>query len=164
MMMKFASTAGIDEFLQCVEADVHSEQFSEVELPVVVDLDRLGSFLINTPSGIETAVLNLLAALPANQLLIRVFDPEKAGESANFLYGLGEAQEKVIGQSVRTSPRQLDELLQETEEHITFVTQRYLQGEHSSLTDYNNAAGEVAEPYRIIILYDFPPDSPAPTP
>lgn len=156
MMMKFASTAGIDEFLQCVEADVHSEQFSEVELPVVVDLDRLGSFLINTPSGIETAVLNLLAALPANQLLIRVFDPEKAGESANFLYGLGEAQEKVIGQSVRTSPRQLDELLQETEEHITFVTQRYLQGEHSSLTDYNNAAGEVAEPYRIIILYDFP--------
>ncbi len=139
-----------------IDSIEHRQEFVDPPLPIVVDLDQFGAFLIDSPHGIETAILNLLVALPANQLLIRVFDPEKAGDSANFLYALGDAQEKVIGQSVRTSPRQLDELLQETEEHITFVTQRYLQGEHTSLTEYNKAAGEVAEPYRIIILYDFP--------
>lgn len=128
----------------------------ELSIPVVVNLDRIGAFVIDQRRGIEGAVLNLLSALPANQLQIKVFDPEHGGNSAKFLFGLGDSADRVIGDRVKTSDRELADLLQSTEEHITFVTQRFLQGEHQSLTEYNAAAGEVAEPYRLLLLYDFP--------
>ncbi|MEN0013735.1 MAG: FtsK/SpoIIIE domain-containing protein, partial [Solirubrobacteraceae bacterium] len=78
------------------------------------------------------------------------------GESASFLFGLGDAAETIIGSKVRTTDRELADLLNDLEEHITFVTQKYLQGSFESLTDYNVAAGEVAEPYRALVLYDYP--------
>ncbi|MET9326139.1 FtsK/SpoIIIE domain-containing protein [Tsukamurella sp. NPDC003166] len=138
------------------ESTTHTAALAPAEIPVVIDLDSAGGVIVSDPLCIETAVLNLLAALPANQLAIRVFDQKRSGDSAKFLYGLGDATEKVLGGLPATSERQLEELLQNTEEHITFVTQRFLQGEHHSLTEYNRAAGEVAEAYRLLILYDFP--------
>ncbi len=138
------------------ESTTHQATLAQAELPLVIDLDRAGGVVVDDPSCLETAVLNLLTALPANQLAIRAFDQKRGGDSAKFLYGLGDATEKVLGGLPATSERQLDELLQGTEEHITFDAQRFLQGEHATLTEYNQAAGEVAEPYRLLILYDFP--------
>lgn len=129
---------------------------SSLGVPVVIDLDRNGALLVDDRRCIEGPVLNLLGALPANQFLLKIFDPEHGGDSARFLFGLGEAGERIIGDRVRTSDRELSDLLQTTEEHITYVTQRFLQGEHETLTDYNRAAGEVAEPYQLLVLYDFP--------
>ncbi|SEH48065.1 FtsK/SpoIIIE family protein [Mycolicibacterium rutilum] len=136
--------------------DDHFMTIPELAIPVVVDLDAIGSFVVTEAECLETPILNLLSALPANQLQLPVFDPEHGGNSAKFLYGLGDSAERIIGDRVKTSDRELNDLLQSTEEHITFVTQRFLQGEHSSLTEYNRAAGEVAEPYRMLLLYDFP--------
>ncbi|MCV7278334.1 hypothetical protein H7J88_01575 [Mycolicibacterium flavescens] len=138
------------------ENDDHFMTLPEVAIPVVVDLDAIGSFVVTEGECLETPILNLLSALPANQLQLPVFDPEHGGNSAKFLYGLGDSADRIIGDRVKTSDRELNDLLQSTEEHITFVTQRFLQGEHSSLTEYNRAAGEVAEPYRMLLLYDFP--------
>jgi DNA segregation ATPase FtsK/SpoIIIE, S-DNA-T family len=126
------------------------------QIPAVIDLDVIGALLVDDPRCFEMSVLNLLSALPANQLLIKIFDPEHGGASAKFLFGLGDAGQRIIGDRVRTTERDLDDLLQSTEEHITLVTQRFLQGEHQSLTEYNRAAGEVAEAYHLIVLYDFP--------
>jgi hypothetical protein len=134
----------------------HSLAIPAINVPMVIDLDEVGAVLTSDGPCLESSILNLLAALPANQLQIRVFDPDKGGNSAKFLYDLGDVAEKIIGERVKTSERDLSDLLQETEEHITLVTQRYLQGEHKSLTEYNKAAGEVAEPYRLLLLYDFP--------
>lgn len=127
-----------------------------LRIPVVVDLDGTGALVVDDRRCLEASVLNLLSALPANQLLLKIFDPEHGGDSAKFLYGLGDSADRIIGDRVKTSERELNDLLQSTEEHITFVTQRFLQGEHDSLTEYNRAAGEVAEPYQLLVLYDFP--------
>lgn len=129
---------------------------SIVRFPVVLDLDRVGGFVTATPQIIESAALALLAGLPPGQVKLDVFDPERLGESANFLYGLGEATEKVLGQKVRTTDKELAELLVEVEEHITFVTQKYLQGSFDSLTAYNQASGDVSEPYRLLVIFDYP--------
>ncbi|MET8652655.1 FtsK/SpoIIIE domain-containing protein [Nocardia aurea] len=134
----------------------HALALPGVRIPLVIDLDLVGGFAVADRSCLETPLLNLVAVLPAHRLLIKIFDPERGGDSAKFLYNLGDAAERVIGDRVKTTDRDLSELLQETAEHITFVTQRYLQGEHKTLTAYNQAAGEVAEPYRIVTLYDFP--------
>lgn len=149
--LHFTSTAHGD-----YQSTDHHLALPELEIPVVVDLDTIGALLIDEPRCIEGAVLNLLSALPAHQLQLRIFDPEHGGNSAKFLFGLGDSADRIIGDRVKTSDRELDDLLQSTEEHITFVTQRFLQGEHKSLTEYNRAAGEVAEAYRLLVLYGFP--------
>lgn len=136
--------------------DDHFLALPPLAIPVVLDLDASGAFVVTDADCLETPILNLISALPANQLLVPIFDPEHGGNSAKFLYGLGDSADRIIGDRVKTSDRELNELLQSTEEHITFVTQRFLQGEHTSLTEYNHAAGEVAEPYRMLLFYDFP--------
>ena len=129
---------------------------SVVRYPVVIDLDRSGGFVCQAPAIVESTVLGLLAALGPGQVRLDVFDPDRLGESASFLFGLGDAAEKVIGRKVRTTAKELAELLVEVEEHITLVTQKYLQGAYSTLTEYNHASGDVAEPYRLLVVYDYP--------
>lgn len=125
------------------------------EIPVLLDLDRCGGIVTDDAAVVENLTLDLLAALPAGRLVIDVVDPAKVGASLNFLYGLGEAGEKIYGQKV-WSAHNVGELLTELENHVAFVTQKYLQGTHETLTDYNRAAGEVAEPYRLLLLFDHP--------
>lgn len=131
-------------------------ELPNLRVPVLLDLDATGALVVSDRRCLEGPILNLLSSLPANQMLLKIFDPEHGGNSAKFLFGLGDSADRVIGDRVKTSDRELNDLLQSTEEHITFVTQRFLQGEHKSLTEYNAAAGEVAEPYQLLMLYDFP--------
>lgn len=127
-----------------------------VAMAATIDLDRSGGFATTAPSAAESVILNGLAALDADQLAVRIFDPLKLGDSAAFIYGLDEYSDRVIGEKVKTTDREIEELLQDTEEHITRVTQKYLQGEHETLTSYNLASKMVAEPYRVLLLYGFP--------
>lgn len=127
-----------------------------VAMAATIDLDRSGGFATTVSSAAESVILNGLAALDADQLTVRIFDPLKLGDSAAFIYGLDEYADRVIGEKVKTTDREIDELLQDTEEHITRVTQKYLQGEHQTLTSYNLASKMVAEPYRVLLLYGFP--------
>lgn len=124
-------------------------------VPYLLDLDECGGIVTNTPVVVQNLVLDMLALLPAGRMRIDVIDPVKLGASLNFLYGLGDAGAKIYGDRVWRS-HNIGELLAELENHVAFVTQKYLQGEHQSLTDYNRAAGEVAEPYRVVLLFDYP--------
>ena len=36
------------------------------------------------------------------------------------------------------------------------VTQKYLRNEYATIEEYNAVAGEVAEPYRVLVVADFP--------
>jgi S-DNA-T family DNA segregation ATPase FtsK/SpoIIIE len=69
---------------------------------------------------------------------------------------MGVAEERVLGDKVATTDKELAELLVGLEDHVTYVTQKYLGGSYDSLTNYNLAAGEVAEAYRLVLLYDYP--------
>jgi S-DNA-T family DNA segregation ATPase FtsK/SpoIIIE len=125
-------------------------------IPAVVDLDVHGGLFTFDADLVRSVVLKALAATPGGRFRADVFDPQRLGDSVNFLFGLGESAEQVIGLKVRSTERELAELLTELEEHLTFVTQKYLQGQYDSLTAYNLAAGEVAEPYRALVLFDYP--------
>ncbi|WP_170159981.1 FtsK/SpoIIIE domain-containing protein [Frondihabitans australicus] len=127
-----------------------------LDFPLALDLDSLGGFVTGSRELVESAVVQLLSLLPPGMLSVQAVDPVGLGESLNFLYGLNEAGDKVLGDAVWTTAEQAARLLVELEKHVTFVTQKYLQGQHSTLTEYNLAAGEVAEPYRVVLLYDFP--------
>ncbi|GAA4535193.1 FtsK/SpoIIIE domain-containing protein [Pseudonocardia xishanensis] len=125
-------------------------------IPLIIDLDRHGGLITDDPGTATSLLLRMLALLPAGRLRADVFDPQALGDSVRPIFALGDDAVRVIGNKVRTDARELGQLLAEIEDHLTFVTQKYLGGTYTTLTDYNAAAGEVAEPYRLLMLYDFP--------
>lgn len=128
----------------------------DIWIPALVDLDRDGGIATTSRSAVTSLLLRLLALLPAGGVKLNVFDPSRLGESVKYLFQLGDAAEKIIGDKVGSTTKELRELLEATERHITYVTQKYLGATHRSLHEYNLAAGEVAEPYRVLVLFDHP--------
>lgn len=127
-----------------------------LEFPVAFDLDAGGGFFSEDVGLIESAVLQLLDTVPPGMLKIHAVDPLQLGSSLNFLYGLNEAGNRVFDDAVWTSVEQTAKLLNDLERQVTFVTQKYLQGRHQTLTAFNIDAEEIAEPYHLVLLYDFP--------
>ena len=41
-------------------------------------------------------------------------------------------------------------------EHMEMVIQKYLRHDYASIRDYNHTANEVAEPFRFLVIFDFP--------
>lgn len=127
----------------------------EHSIPLILDLDKSGGFVTDSAVVLENVAIEMLALLPAGRVKIDGVDPVKLGASMNFLYGLGDAGPRIYGDKVWGS-HNVAELLVELEAHVAFVTQKYLQGSHETLTSYNREAGEVAEPYRLVLLFDHP--------
>jgi hypothetical protein len=125
-------------------------------VPWLMNLDTCGGLVTDSVTTVNSVLLRLLALLPAGQVRAHVYDPVRLGESVKFLFGLGDAAAAVIGEKVKTTDRELGELLVELEEHLTFVTQKYLGEQYETLSAYNADAGDVAEPYRVLVLYDYP--------
>ena len=121
----------------------------------LVDLAQDGGFATDHRTSVESAVVRLLALLPAGQLKVHLFDPVKVGASLKFLSDLGDATRAVIA-DVRVVAADLEPLLDDLTRHVARVTQQYLGSRHSSLEEYNRAAGEVAEAYHLLVLMDFP--------
>lgn len=120
-----------------------------------IDLDKDGGFASEDKTALETAAIDLLGQLPGGRVRVDVVDPLELGDSARFLFDLNDAGDRILADAIWTTAEHVANLLVRLEEHITFVTQKYLQG-RNSLTEYNIEAGEIAEPYRLLILYDFP--------
>lgn len=123
--------------------------------PAVVDLVRDGGFATDHRTTVESAVVRLLALLPAAQLKVHLFDPVKVGASLKFLSDLGDLTRAAVA-DVRVVTADLEPLIDDLTRHVARVTQQYLGSRHSSLADYNRAAGEVAEAYHLLVLMDFP--------
>src|SRR3712207_7526397 len=51
---------------------------------------------------------------------------------------------------------QIEHRLADLTDHIASVIQKYLRNQYKTIEDYNRAAGEVAEPYRVLVVANFP--------
>jgi DNA segregation ATPase FtsK/SpoIIIE, S-DNA-T family len=97
----------------------------------------------------------LLSAAPG-EVKFCVFDPVGLGQSAGHLLDLAEYDADLIGGKVWSSSQDLDARLGELSAHIELVIQKYLRTTYQTIDEFNDAAGEVAEPYRMLVLFDFP--------
>jgi len=105
---------------------------------------------------IRSLMLRQLASVAPGELQFCVFDPVGLGQSAGDLLDLAEYDADLIGGKVWTSPQDLEARLTELSAHIELVIQKYLRTTYSTIDEFNDAAGEVAEPYRMLVLFDFP--------
>lgn len=114
-------------------------------------------------TAVQAMMLRFLTGLPPGKVRFTIIDPVGLGENFASFMLLGDVDEKLVGARIWTEPRDIDQRLRDLTEHMENVIQKYLRNQYRSIEDYNRAAGEVAEPYRVLVIANFPtnftPDS-----
>ena len=107
-------------------------------------------------AAIQNILLRALAHAPPGKMRFTFIDPVGLGEGAAPFMPLADADPLLITSRAWTDPRHIDEQLSKLTEHMENVIQKYLRHDYGDIVEYNAQAGEVAEAYRILVVYDFP--------
>jgi ABC-type multidrug transport system fused ATPase/permease subunit len=136
----------------------------QYELPATLGFSQRASLLLEARDGgrqiavnaLRTIMLRLLTSLPAGKVRFTVIDPVGLGEPFSAFMHLADVDELMIGSRIWTEPAHVEKRLAELSEHMENVFQAYLRNEFASIDEYNRHAGEVAEPYHILVVANFP--------
>jgi hypothetical protein len=105
---------------------------------------------------LQTMMLRFLTAMPPGKVRFTILDPVGLGENfASFMH-LADFDELLIASRIWTEGRQIEEQLTRLTAHMETVLQKYLRNEFATIEDYNAAAGEVAEPFQVLVVANFP--------
>ena len=106
--------------------------------------------------ALQAMAFRSLATVPPGKLRFTFVDPVGLGQSISPLLALGDHDEDLVGSRAWTEPAHIDMRLSELTQHMENVIQKYLRDTYKSIDDYNRHASEVAEPYRLLFIADFP--------
>lgn len=136
-----------------------------ISLPVLIDLRRDYSVYITIAgdSEVETGnsiaksiVFKMLAFTPPGRIKFTFIDPIGQGQNvANFLE-LADYDESLVNSKAWSDSRQIERKLTDLTEHMDTVIQKYLRADYETIEEYNKAAGEIAEAYRVVVVFDYP--------
>ncbi len=106
--------------------------------------------------ALQAVMMRLLTSMPAGQVRFTIIDPVGLGQSfAGFMH-LADHDEALVGSRIWTESEHIEQRLADLTEHMETVIQKYLRNEFATIDDYNAQAGELAEPYRYLVIADFP--------
>ena len=135
-----------------------------VEMPAVLSFPQDTSIVVEHDatgrttalSFLRTQVLRLLTLIPPGRVRLTLLDPIGLGQSFSAMMHLADYDELLIHSRIWTDESQLRNQLRKTTEHMENVFQTYLRSEFSTIEEYNESAGEVAEPYHFVVIAGFP--------
>jgi DNA segregation ATPase FtsK/SpoIIIE, S-DNA-T family len=105
---------------------------------------------------LQLIMLRMLTAMPPGKVRFTILDPVGLGENfASFMH-LADFDEQLIASRIWTDARQIDEQLTRLTAHMETVLQKYLRNEFATIHEYNAQAGEVAEPFQVLVVANFP--------
>ena len=109
-----------------------------------------------TVNALQAMMLRFLTGLPPGKVRFTILDPVGLGENFAAFMHLADFDELLVTNRIWTEPSQIDAKLTDLTEHMENVIQKYLRNQYKSIEEYNRAAGEVAEPYRVLVAANFP--------
>jgi hypothetical protein len=107
-------------------------------------------------SALQAMMLRFLTGLPPGKVRFTIVDPVGLGENFAAFMHLADHDEKLVTSQIWTEPRDIEQRLVDLTDHTASVIQKYLRNQYKSIEEYNRAAGEVAEPYRVLVVANFP--------
>jgi DNA segregation ATPase FtsK/SpoIIIE, S-DNA-T family len=137
------------------------ERFS---VPAMIGFPSQASVMIQTePEGreeglraLQLIMTKVMTQVPAGRARFTIIDPVGLGQSfAGFMH-LADHDDQLVTHRIWTTPEQIDQRLTDLTEHMETVIQKYLRNEFATIDQYNAQAGELAEPYRFLVIADFP--------
>jgi S-DNA-T family DNA segregation ATPase FtsK/SpoIIIE len=105
---------------------------------------------------LSATMLRFLTAIPAGKVRFTIVDPVGLGQNFSTFMNLKDADELLVTSRIWTESPQIDQRLLDLTEHMENVIQTYLRNEYASIEEYNVMAGEVAEPYRVLVAANYP--------
>jgi hypothetical protein len=105
---------------------------------------------------IESLLVRLLALVPPTKLRLTLVDPIGLGQSAAALMPLADYDASLITGKDWIEPQDIDQHLAGLAGHMEDVAQKCLRNQFNSIEEYNEQAGDAAEPYRVLAVFDFP--------
>lgn len=137
---------------------------SQFEFPACLPFpESLSLILKASDSGRAVAVktmqavmLRLLTSIPPGNLRFTILDPMGLGENFSAFMHLADYDELMVTNRIWTEAIQIEQRLADLTGHMENVFQTYLRNEFKTIEEYNAHAGEVAEPYHILVAANFP--------
>lgn len=133
-------------------------------LPALLDFPSGSSIYVKTHGEgrqraielFQVVMMRLLTAVPPGKVRLTIIDPVGLGQNfASFMH-LADHDEALVSHRIWTEPVQIEQRLADLTEHIETVIQKYLRNEFPTIEAYNQAAGEVAEAFRVLVVANFP--------
>ena len=134
------------------------------DVPAWLSMPRQASILIEHDRArrddaielLRATMFNLLTTLPPGRVKFTLIDPIGLGQSfAGFMH-LADYDDSLVGGRIWSESEQIEQRLQDLTEHMETVIQKYLRNEFTTIDEYNDQAGELAEPYRFCVIADLP--------
>ncbi|HEX3870294.1 MAG TPA: FtsK/SpoIIIE domain-containing protein [Pirellulales bacterium] len=134
------------------------------KLPALLPFPEKSSLVIRTSGAgraaavdaLQAVMLRFLTAVPPGKLRFTIIDPVGLGQNfAGFMH-LADYDEALVTHKIWTEPAQIEHRLADLTAHMANVIQKYLRNEYETIEDYNHEAGEVAEPFRVLVVANFP--------
>ena len=156
--------------LACIAGDLpmsdslQLHQDTSLSLPFCATLPSGTSVLISSSGKrrdesiafIQNALLRMLTSIPPGKAKFTLIDPVGLGQSFASVLHLADYEESQLLDRAWTEPRHIETQLARLTEHMETVIQKYLRNEFESIDAYNEQAGEIAEPYRFLVIADLP--------
>ncbi len=135
-----------------------------IDTPLVMTLPGPESLVIDhdaegrdaTLAALRAVMLRVLGSFPAGKVRFTMADPIGLGQSFAGFMRLADREPSPVGLRIWSEPTQIERQLADLTEHMQTVIQKYLRADYATIEDYNHAAGEIAEPYRFVIIADLP--------
>ncbi len=104
----------------------------------------------------QSILLRMLTALPPGKLRMTIIDPVGLGENFAAFMHLADFDEKLVASRIWTDKSHIEQRLADLTAHMENVLQVYLRNTFATIEEYNAFAGEMAEPYQLLVVADFP--------
>lgn len=106
--------------------------------------------------GVSSFINEILRLYLPGSVRFLFIDPIGLGANFAQFLQLSDFDEKLVTNKAWSSKKHIKEQLEKIVEHIEGVVQKYLRSDFESIDEYNQAAGEIAEPFRFIVIHGFP--------
>ncbi len=146
------------------EQDAANRQLTTLEFPLMLPFSTGASLYLQADGEgrrvandtLRAVMLKLLTSLPGGKVRFTIIDAVGLGEQFSSFMHLADYDELLINSRIWTESSQIEQRLADLTEHMENVFQTYLRNEYKSIEEYNDFAGEVAEPYHFLVIANFP--------
>ncbi len=137
---------------------------AEFDLPSLCDFPARSSLLLQASDAgravavqtLQAIVFRLLTSLPPGKVRFTIIDPVGLGENFAAFMHLADYDEALVASRIWTESPHIEQRLADLTLHMENVIQKYLRNQYETIVDYNAQAGEVAEPFRVLVVANFP--------
>jgi hypothetical protein len=134
-------------------------------MPALVPVIGKGNVIIKCPGKanaqavqiISNMVLRMISTISPGKLRFTFIDPVGLGQSMAAFMLLNDYDDGLTtGGRIWTESRDIEVQLTNLTIHMEQVFQKYLRNKHQTIESYNVENGEVAEPYKMLVINPFP--------